>query len=130
MRFYAKENKKFVIVGSIISMILLFFSVWMHIPKSRPKFEITGSEPYVYHESSLVIVVTKEKYRKKFNDALNTNNTSGIILQLLMGKILDVKNNTRVAILGKGTHDTKVKILEGEYAAKVGWVPNEWIKSR
>jgi hypothetical protein len=128
MRFYVRENRKFIIAGSVISVLLLSCLIYLYIPRTPPKLRITGSEPYVYHESGLVVVVTKEKYRKKFNDALNTDSTFGIMLQLLMGRIFDVENNTKVEILDKGIYATKVKVLEGEYASKVGWVPDEWIK--
>lgn len=128
MRFCTRENRKWIIVGSVISVLLLSCLICLHIPKTPPKFRITGSEPFVYHESGLVVIVTKEKYRKKFNDALNTDSTFGIMLQLLMGRIIDVENNTKVEILDEGIYDTKVKVLGGEYASKVGWVPNEWIK--
>lgn len=128
MRFYVKADKKFIAAGAILSVFLLSFLAWQHIPQNKSKFKTNGSEPYLYHESGLVVIVKKEKYRKKFHDALNTDNTFGIMLQLLMGRIFDVENNTKVAILDKNAQATKVKILEGEYAAKVGWVPNEWIK--
>jgi hypothetical protein len=44
------------------------------------------------------------------------------------GRMFAVDENTKVLVIDSGIFKTQIRILEGPYSGKSGWVPFEWVK--
>jgi hypothetical protein len=58
----------------------------------------------------------------EMNSAIGANDTMGLQQMVAAGKVLQVKNGTKVLVIDLTSDETRVRILEGEYAGQAVWV--------
>jgi hypothetical protein len=69
-----------------------------------------------------------EKAYDEFYGALVAKDDRGRYELELSGRVLMVAANTRVLVLELGFLKDRVRILEGQWAEKVGYVTSDWVK--
>lgn len=72
-------------------------------------------------------VAADEKAFQKLLDAINAKDEYGVSDLLLTGQVFSVKDGTQVLVIDETLYETQIRILEGPYAGKSGWVPHEWV---
>jgi hypothetical protein len=72
-------------------------------------------------------VAADEEALKKLFRAIDAKDDYGMADLLLTGQVFSVKDGTRVLVVDKALYTTRIRILEGPYAGKSGWVPYEWV---
>ncbi len=90
---------------------------------SSPKLCIPGS-------SAVPVCVNEMVFDELIKAAIVGDQLGYLELQLI-GGIFEVNNNTRVLVIDSGWRSgcgiRKVRILEGEWIGKAGWVRKEWV---
>jgi hypothetical protein len=72
-------------------------------------------------------VAADEKAFQELLDAINAKDDYGVSELLLTGRVFSVKDGTQVLVIDAALHKMQIRILEGPYAGKSGWVPDEWV---
>ena len=88
----------------------------------------TGEDGYVSVEGSdtVLIATTKEYYDEMFK-LLTIKDTLGVSQMVLDGKVLLADKGTSVKVIGSTMASREVRITEGKYIGKSGWVPSEMV---
>ncbi len=113
----------------------LLLSICLLIPLSlaachlsnRPAFS-AGSEAYLKGDSEAVPVAVDLDSLTRLKQSVQANNEGGMRELISDNRILAVPHNTKVIVL-EAHDDTayKVRILEGDFAQRVGWVYMIWL---
>ena len=72
-------------------------------------------------------VAADEEALKKLFRAIDAKDDYGMADLLLTEQVFSVKDGTRVLVIDKALYTTQIRILEGPYAGRSGWVPYEWV---
>lgn len=88
----------------------------------------TGEDGYVSVDGSdtVLIATTKEYYDEMFK-LLTIKDTLGVSQMVLDGKVLLADKGTTVKVIGSTMASREVRITNGKYTGKSGWVPNEMV---
>jgi len=91
-----------------------------------------GQEGRLYVEGADHLqVCIDEKTLDEVVHAVAVGDKYGFVELMESGRVFSVPNNTKVLVLDKGgflySEKSKVRILEGLWAGKAGWVPQEWV---
>lgn len=99
------------------------------VPTAPPGGSNGASDaPYLYNGSGNVAVAISESAMDEALDAAISNNNQRFNELVLSGKLLPVKNGTKVDILNAGMTRTKVRISEGAFSGRTGYVQTEFVK--
>jgi hypothetical protein len=60
--------------------------------------------------------------------AVSNKNQEALDSLVESGRVLRINNRTRVQVIENNAGQARVRILEGEYIMREGWVPERWIK--
>jgi 6-pyruvoyl-tetrahydropterin synthase related domain len=60
--------------------------------------------------------------------AMSTNNKAALDSLVESGRVLRINNSTRVQVMENTAGQARVRILEGNYIMREGWVPERWIR--
>jgi hypothetical protein len=88
-----------------------------------------GAKVTVYNSAGdYAVVAVDEDSFNKLLDSIYANDTTTMKVMLLGGKLFTVDNDTPVLVLDKAVFNHlqsvfKVRVLQGENADKVGWLP-------
>ncbi len=63
-----------------------------------------------------------------FEDAYHKNDQYGQAELLATGRIFEVPDITKVLVLDRNIANSHIRVLEGKYTGRAGWVRNEWMK--
>jgi len=73
-------------------------------------------------------VAVSEQALDELLDAFLAGDKIGYTQMMIAGRWFPVENNTKVLIIDRTFLRRKVRILEGEYYGRSGWVPMEFVK--
>lgn len=77
-------------------------------------------------DSNVIVAASSTAFDKNLNASV-AHDTIGTQQLLSTGELFMVKANTQVLMLGhEGLGVAHVRILEGDYHGKEGWIPSEW----
>lgn len=74
-----------------------------------------------------VLVAINKSYYDEMMKLVAVRDTMGIAQMSLDGKVLLVDKNTAVKVIDASYFSSEVRINEGKYIGKSGWVPNEMV---
>jgi len=60
--------------------------------------------------------------------AISNNNKAALDSLVESGRVLRINNSTRVQVIENTAGQARVRILEGNYIMREGWVPERWIR--
>ena len=60
--------------------------------------------------------------------AISNNNKAALDSLVESGRVLRINNSTRVEVIENTAGQARVRILEGNYIMREGWVPERWIR--
>lgn len=72
-------------------------------------------------------VAIDEDTLKELFRVIDAKDDYGMSELLQTGRLLPVQDGTKILMIDEGLYTTKIRILEGPYAGRSGWVPYEWI---
>jgi len=75
--------------------------------------------------SSEVLLAVNQYTRDEMIDALEAKDNYGLANLLLSGRVFPVADRTKVLVLDRDWYIVRVRVLEGPYAGKSGWVNYE-----
>lgn len=81
-------------------------------------------------DSEVVYVAATREANDAFTKAAVTNDREGIAALMLTDRLWPIRAGTKVRVLGYGgflSGTTEIRILEGGYYSRSGWVPSEWV---
>jgi hypothetical protein len=115
------QNNKHVLFVGISSMVIMLMCF--------NTFAISvGEEGRLYSGGELVPVAISKEAFDEWTKARVAKDKDGQVLLLASGKILTPQKGTKVLVIDTGMFMRKVRILEGEYKGRSGWVATEYIK--
>ena len=74
------------------------------------------------HDRGPIPVAVSEAALDSLTDASFANDEHGINQMLLLGQVVLVPHGTRVLVLDRDFTSAKIRILEGNYSTRGGWV--------
>jgi hypothetical protein len=77
-------------------------------------------------DNPVLVAINKEYYDEMFR-LITVRDTLGIAQMSLDGKVLLVDKGTSIKVIGTSMASSEVRINEGKYIGKSGWVPNEMV---
>lgn len=86
------------------------------------------SGTYLYNGAGNVAVAISERYLDEALDAAIAKDYQYFDTLIYSGKLMPVKDGTRVTILDTGMARTKIRISEGAFSGQTGWVQTEFVK--
>jgi len=137
MKKWEELTRKRKILGSvglviIIAIVVGLFSVLSGCAKtevSKPSPSDIGSTAILaVSESDMVLVAVDEEAFEELIKASVAKDYMGIAELLLLGKVFEVPNNTKVLVIDSAFAKRKIRILEGDEFGRTGWVPYEFLK--
>ena len=94
-------------------------------PRSVP----VGSEGRLSNNGAPKVPISiDEAAAKEWVKAEVANDQMGRAGLLMADRVFGVPNNTRVLVIDRTFSRSQVRILEGEFAGRSGWVAYEWVK--
>ncbi len=94
------------------------------------EFLKTGEDGYVSvggtGNNPVLVGVTKDYYDEMFK-LIAIKDNLGVSQMVMDGKVLMVDNGTAIKVIGSTMASREVRITEGKYIGKSGWVPNEMV---
>ena len=87
-----------------------------------------GAEGRLSSGVEKVAVATDLKAFDEWNKSLISKDQHGMLAMLVSDRVLSVPADTRVKVIERKWSKTRVRILEGDFAGRAGWVPYEWVK--
>src|SRR5215510_2619588 len=86
-----------------------------------------GSELFLPGKESVEIGVDQNAVGELIA-AISNNNKAALDSLVESGRVLRINNSTRVQVIENTAGQSRVRILEGNYIMREGWVPERWIR--
>jgi hypothetical protein len=87
-----------------------------------------GEEGILNSGGELVPVAIDQAAFDEFTKARVANDQEGMVQMIAQGYIFSVDKNTKVRVIDSQMFIRKIRILEGNFQGKAGWVASEYIK--
>ncbi len=133
-----KQNQKgssrvawvgFILVAVVVMIILSALSPSQPAQRrSNPTIPSVGAILQLYASTGAIPVGMTGNSLGELENAQVAQDGHGQAQLVRSGKILLVSNETRVRLLRLGLFQYEVRILEGRYEGRKGWVPREFVK--
>ncbi|MBA7670164.1 hypothetical protein ES703_78308 [subsurface metagenome] len=97
---------------------------------NSPRRLFTGERGYLHSGVGQVVLGVDKKTLKEMNAAVIAKDTFGLDKLIKSGRIFTVPDGTKILMLDSGWSFLveKVRILDGKYRGKAGWVPYERVR--
>ncbi|AZN40390.1 hypothetical protein [Paenibacillus albus] len=96
--------------------------------ESKTDYDIVSSGQIAYVQPGIYVAHTKDDMDEMFN-YINNHNSDALMDMLFSGRVVMTDNGAqRVTIVDAGIIKHKIKIMDGDNAGFVGYVPMEFIK--
>lgn len=84
-----------------------------------------GKEGFLLRATAVAV---NEQAYDELTDAAVAKDEMGFALMRLNGKLFLIEKKTKVLVINRTFFRSKVRILEGEYLGRSGWVATEFVK--
>ena len=103
-------------------------------PSPTSFFNPGGEASLFLRDIEKLFVAIDEDTYSEFRKVIDVKDAYGMAEMFKAGKIFEVKNNTRVLLIERGTTfgvttRWKARVLEGPAAGQAGWVHHSWISA-
>lgn len=126
-----KTNMIFIFIIVILFIFLVNSTLNSERDDNEKKSETTsniGRKYELYNGGSSIPVASNLESFKKMIDSSVSNDIIGYTNLKSSGQLFNVESGTDVLILDSKINKRQVRILEGKYYGKSGWVPYEWVR--
>lgn len=128
-----KPQKKKTRWGLIITISLILFTLIMIIAIAMNKQDgsvSVGEKGFLLSGGKLVPLAIDEASFDAWISASAAKDDHGQKILLASSRIIGVQNRSPVLVIDQGTFKRRVRILDGEYKGKSGWVAMEYVKKQ
>jgi hypothetical protein len=123
---WLKKNKGMLIFSLACGLLAMYLSITDNKPPRANKGEtvriIAGKD------SDDIPVATTQEIDDEFNKALTNKDVHGYNQLFAQGKMFRVKSGTKALVIDRTMNMSQVRLLEGTYEGKAGWLPVEFAR--
>jgi hypothetical protein len=115
---------------AIASVLMLALCGCSPVTETRERHAVHQGETAVLAHgtwSTLPVALSKDTVHR-LTRAAEIQDQSIIKDLIDRGRAVEVSANTRVRVIGDSYNERQVRLEDGPYAGKTGWVPYEWLK--
>lgn len=126
----ASDQKKKKPLGLIIAggVALLLVLPLICGKSGKTNIPANGEIGYLHVNTGDLVIAANEASLDELTKASVNKDSATFGLMIIQGKLIDVKNNTKIKMIEAGITKSKVQVIEGAKSGRMGWIANEFIK--
>jgi len=106
---------------------LLFVVLLLSCGQAQERISI-GDNGIVDSGGNIAIICLDQSTHDDYVNALISDDKIGIVALAIAGKAFPVDSGTRVKVIDLESGKRKVRIMEGKYSGRAGWVSKEIVR--
>lgn len=112
----------------LISFVIIAGGLWLLVTEyTKPWMLLIYLKPM---EHPIVFLGSDEAARRQYEQCMDRGEHDVAVNILMSGGAMDIGNGVEVRLLSEGNKTSWVRVLEGPYSGKKGWVANHVLVSR